>query len=151
MFHPFCGCLCFGSVTSILYDCGQVCLGEMVGLAHIGNEEKECGRASSAVLRNKTAWRQGAGPEFPRSKLKDFTNWLLLLRVLAFFNELKWTLCAHSYISAIFFSPLFQYVLLVRLSLIILLWHCASWMVCRKEELSAGRWEQAFCSRGSIN
>lgn len=49
MFHPFCGWLCSGSVTSILCDCGQVCGGEIVGMTHIG-DEKERGLASSDLV-----------------------------------------------------------------------------------------------------
>lgn len=47
IFHFSCSWLCFDSFTNILCDFGQVCFGEIVVMVHLGNEEKECGTASS--------------------------------------------------------------------------------------------------------
>lgn len=55
----FCGRLCFGSVTRVLRDWGQVWFGEIVGMTHVGNEEKECSTASSGFVIHLCVTRSG--------------------------------------------------------------------------------------------
>lgn len=163
MFHSYHGWLCFGSLTSTLYDCGQVWWEKWLVWHTLVMRRRNVVMPALILLHNKTACKQEAGSEFTRNECEG----LFLLIVLVFLWIEMNSRCTQCISDFFFFFCLLM--LALRPSMFLLFWHCVRlngvqerwgfnwkvganffWVLSRYEKYQ-GRWFYGCCSRSVVS